>query len=375
MTQVKRDLEDIKQRHSAFISGMETRRPLLCMNILGKEYARSYVNTFKHIPKGREIKPDDIKVEEFLKDLENFIDLTEKIGVDYFYPAVPYFYIPWTEAIIGCPIFAGRDSFYAEPFIKSWSEFKGSVDISENNKWLKKVIDMTRAIVENFGDNYPVGSSTHLRGPADMMAAALGQKEFPLELYDNPDKIRKMGSVYTEAFIEIAKILNSTASEAKFSGYVTNLFGIWTKEVCQFFQDDATALLSPRLYRQFILKYHSRIDESFPSTIFHIHPVSLYTLDDLVKLPNLKIIEINREPEAIGPGTDGLIYSFKKIQQNGKAGIIVYSDVNFTPALIEKEVKMLCDNLPNKGFCIYINTSDTEDASRKIEAVGKVINI
>ena len=60
-------------------------------------------------------------------------------------------------------------------------------------------------------DKYPIGSSTHLRGPADMMSAAIGQKQFPLELYDNPEKIKSMGKVYTSTFIEVARKVNKIA--------------------------------------------------------------------------------------------------------------------------------------------------------------------
>ena len=375
MFKVRRDLDRIIERHKAFTECREVDRPLLCIAVMGRGYARAYENTFKNIPSKRAVEPDDLVMEDFLKDIDNFINWNEDAGGEYFQPVSPLFYIPWTEAIIGCPVFAGKDSFYAEPFIDDWSEFTGDVDLSMNNKWLKKLLEMTEGLVDYLDGRYPVGSSTHVRGPADMMAAALGQKRFPLELYDNPDKLKKMSNVYARAFIDIAKMVNDIASRSSFRGYVVNNYGIWTEEVCQYFQEDANAFLSPRFYRDIILEDHLLIDSSFPSTLYHIHPVSLFTVDELIKFPNLRIIEINREPEAIGPSTEELIPSFKKIQESGKAAIINYTDIDFSPEFIEKEVKVVKDDLSCRGLCIYICALDPEDGREKLKAARKAIDI
>lgn len=91
---------------------------------------------------------------------------------------------------------------------------------------------MTEVLVKTFGDYYPIRSSTQLRGPADMMAAAIWQKQFPIEFYDNPEKLKKFGRICSEALVEIAKNVNDIASKAKFKGFVNN-FCIYTEEACQ----------------------------------------------------------------------------------------------------------------------------------------------
>jgi len=375
MFKAKRDFKQIIKRHQAFVSCQEVDRPLFCINVMGRNFARAYKNTFGNIPTFRELEPEDIRLEDYIKDVDNFINWNEEAGIDFFYPVVPYFYIPWTEAIIGCPIFAGKDSFYAEPFIKEWVDFTGEVDLSENNRWLKKMVEMKSALVDYLGDRYPIGSSTHLRGPADMMAAALGQKEFALELYDNPDKLKEMSRIYTEAFIKIARIENDIAKKSRFNGYIVNNYGIWTEKICQYFQDDSIAFLSPKFYKDLILENHLLIDRSFFSTLYHIHPVSLFIVDELVKFPNLRIIEIHREPEAIGPSTEEMLPAFKKIQESGKAVLINYTDIDFNSDFIEKEIKIACDNLSYRGLCISIWAADVEDARGKIEAAGRVIKL
>ena len=375
MVQIKRDLAGMAKRHKDFIERKPVKRPLYSVTVMGRGYAAVYDKTFSKIPKGVAIKPEDIDMQSYIQDVEKLLGWHEEAGFDMFYPVTPYFFIPWIEAIIGCPIFAGRDSFYAEPFLKSWDEMPDKIDLSAKNKWFVKLCEMTEILVDTFGNYHPVASSTHLRGPADMASAAIGQKQYPLELFDNPEKLKKLGIICTDAFIEVARTVNGIASKAKFKGYVVNNYGVYTEEVMQYYQDDAVAFLSPKFYKEFIVGDHLRIDKSFPSTLYHIHPVSMFVSDELVKFPNLRVIEINREPVAIGPSLEDMLPVFKQIQENGKSLLINWTDIDFSPELIEKEVALACNNLSHEGLCIFVCAENVEDAFVKTRAVEKVFKL
>ena|GEM_PF-621446 len=375
MIKIKRDLEKIIKRHKAFVSLKDMEGPLLCINILGNDLAASYEKTFAGIPRDREVRPQDIDLDIFLEEARHYILLHEEIGLDSIYSVEPYFWIPWMEAIMGCPIYAGKNSFYSEPFIGDWKSFDWEIDLSGENAWLQKLLSMSEALVEAFGDKYPISSSTHLRGPADMMSAALGQKRFPLEIYDNPEEIKKLCDICTDAFIDVAGRSNRIASGAKFKGSTVNYFGIWTEDVCQYYQDDAVVFLSPEFYREFILESHLKIDRNFPSTFYHNHPVSLYVVEELIRFPNLRMIEIDRELEAIGPSLEEMIPACRKIQDHGKALIINFGETDFDEDFIEYETKAAFENLSSKGLCIYICAGDIEDGLRKAGAVNNIFKI
>ncbi|MCL5070742.1 MAG: hypothetical protein M1308_07585, partial [Actinobacteria bacterium] len=254
MIKITRDLDELYYRNKAFINREEVDRPLIGAHVWSGEFRRIYEKTNKTISESGEVKPDDIVIKSFIKDIDRLILMNEKIGGDLLWSVVPYVFIPWMEAIIGCQVFSTRTSFYSKTFINTWDDFCKNIDISENNKWLSKLVELQLALVEHFGNEYPVSSSTVLRGPADMMAAALGQTRLPLELYDNPDKVKEMSSIYSEVFLDVAKLQNKIASESKFGGYTVNWYGIWTPYVCQYLQDDAIAYFSPNFYKEFILK-------------------------------------------------------------------------------------------------------------------------
>src|SRR5208283_2646352 len=149
-------------------------RPLVGIHVWDRHYRRIYRETNRTIPQIGEVRPQDIETDLFLKDVERLIAMNERIGGDLFWPVVSYVYIPWMEAIIGCPVYANEDTFYSTPCIESWKDFSGNLDVA-GNAWLAKLLDLQGALVREFGDGYPISSSSHLRGPVDMMAAAFGQ--------------------------------------------------------------------------------------------------------------------------------------------------------------------------------------------------------
>ena len=135
MITIKRNFEKIISKHKSFINLENVDQPLLCISILGTDIAAEYRKTFKNIPQNRDIEPEDISLDDYIKDVEDYILRYEEVGEDFFYPIAPYMpYIPWTESIIGCPIFALKNFITTKPFIKNWDDFNWQIDLSENNK-------------------------------------------------------------------------------------------------------------------------------------------------------------------------------------------------------------------------------------------------
>lgn len=372
MIEVKRNIEELIYKSEAFLTRVDVDKPLVGVGIIGREYMRFYKETSKYMKEGEQLNPDDIIIEDFIKDVDNFILMHEEAGGDLFYPAAPFYYIPWMEAIIGCPIYVGKESFYTKPCIDEWENFSMNIDL-HNNKWLHKFIEIKSALVEHLNVSYPISTSSLLRGPADMMAASLGQTRFPLELYDNPEKIKKLCQLYSNIFIEIAGIANKIALNSKFTGYLVDYYGIWSPKICQYFQDDAVALISPKFYEMFIFNEHLKISKSFGSTFYHLHPISLFIIDKLLALPNLDVIEINREP--VGPPIEELIPSLKQIQDHDRSLLINFTNIDFSSELIEEEIRTIYHNLSMRGLGIFISAENVDDGIKKINAVNKVLRL
>jgi len=358
--------------HEAFIARQEMARPLIGVHIWDREYRKMYRETNATIPEKGEVRPEQIETERFLRDVERLLSMNEQIGGDLYWPVVPYVYIPWMEAIIGCPIYSSENTFYAKPCIDSWSDFREDPDLS-GNTWLAKLLELQKALVKKIGGAYPLSSSSHLRGPVDMMAAALGQTRLPLECYDNPERIQAMCASYSRAFLEVAHMQNEITATAGFGGSTVNGYGVWTPQVCQYVQDDAMAFLSPDIYTTFVAHNHATIARGFPSIFYHLHPVSLFVLDQLLAMEKMSILEINREPEAIGPSIRELMPAFKKTLEHGKCLLINFTQGAVGMGLFERELELICDTLPNKGVSIYVMAEDAEDGARRMGVLQEVL--
>ena len=123
----------------------------------------------------------------------------------------------------------------------------------------------------------------------------------------------------------------------------------------------------------FIFEEHLKISKSFGSTFYHLHPISLFIIDRLLALPNLDVIEINREP--VGPPIEELIPSLKLIQDHDKSLLINFTSIDFSTELIEGEVKTLCHNLSMRGLGIFISVENVNDGIKKINTVNKVLRL
>jgi hypothetical protein len=373
MVEIKRNLDRILKKSETFFLRNDSDMPLLGFFLLGRNYMQIFKRTFKNISAKKEIEPGDIIIEDFIKDIEEIIDASEEIAQDIFFPVSPFQYIPWMEAIIGCPIFVGKESLYSKPFLNNLDEYKFHEITLFANKWFKKLAEIFMVLLDLTGDRYPVSTSTHMRGPADMISAAMGPTQFCLELKDNPKKIMKLINYYTNLFIEVARLQHDLVKNSKFKhGFTVSGFGLLTPVICQHVQDDAVAILSPKIYNDFFLEAHAKIISSFESSFYHIHPVSLFIVDELIKIKKLDIIEINREPVPIGPDMEGLIPYFKKIQDSNKSIFVHFTDIDFSVNLIEKEVELVMGQLSKKGLCINVCVDTIDDGIIKNAVVNKI---
>jgi hypothetical protein len=277
------------------------------------------------------------------------------------------------EGIIGCPIVAKGDSCYAQPCPQLWERIPDEIDLSGNN-WFKKMMSMMRVLIDRLGDRYPIASSTLIRGPADCVSAALGATRFVLELYDHPERIKKLVKLFTDTIIKVVRAQHEVAATSAFpEGYTICGYGLWTPVICQHFQDDAVALLSPKFYRDIFLETHLRMIEAFEASFYHVHPISVFVVDELVKMKKVKFIEINREPPGAGPSAVELMPYYKEILESGKCLLVHWAYTEFSLESLGKELVYLHRHLERRGLGFSVCISDREDGQRKNKLIREVL--
>ncbi len=118
---------------------------------------------------------------------------------DTFAIVAPVQHVPWTEAILGCPIGIGIESMWAEPRLDSLSNID-AIRGWRDSPWLAKLLEITAALVDRPPPPVMVTQSL-MRGPVDMLAVILGDERTVYALNDSPELYHRLLQFCTDSFI------------------------------------------------------------------------------------------------------------------------------------------------------------------------------
>ena len=353
------------ERHRAFWQRQATDRPLLGCNI-GLFVDAQFPRLMGAIPPGL-VRPEDIRLDLFLEDCERLYQSYREAGDDYPFVAAAFVSLPWMEAIMGCPIRSSPTSFWAEPCIEDWGSWHWQPQVMEN-PWMQKLLELERALVEHSGGRYPV-APTLMRGPSDMLAAMRGAAQLPLDLLDSPDLTRRAIELCAKVWIEVGQAQLALVPQSDV-GYMAGSHGLrtWAPDKVIWLQEDAMAVLSPDLYREFFLPVDRRIAGEFPCTAFHLHGSALWAIDELVEVPEIDVLELNLE--AAYCDVEGTFAGWKKIHAH-KPLVMVLSDEEDFWSWLDRVLA----EFSSAGLVIQVAAKDLEQAKEVkagfLEAVGR----
>ena len=343
---VERRIENFKLYYQ-----MKNRRPLLGFTI-GGEYPLHRYKAAKKLPENKQLKPDDFGIDLFLKDFDYQFLEHERCGGDFIWGSSAFWGVPWLEASLGCPIYANHMS--GTIFSKVPDNFHGADSIPKFNKnspWIKKTKKFLIKIAKHNNGRWPLGT-TRMRGISDLLSALYGNAEFIFRMLDNPVEIEGVCDKLTEFWIEYGKF--QLKYIPLFHGGVGSFnYKFWSPPDTIWHQEDATALLSPKLYNTFIRPCDKRIVQAFSNCIIHLHSVGYVPTEAYINMDVLALeMHIDESLEEIS----SLYNTFIEI-------------LKYKPLLIwckekevEKELDWIFTNLPYEGLAIMVTVSNVEMA-------------
>jgi DNA-binding FadR family transcriptional regulator len=340
--------------HRAFWAREKQPRPLASFRVGDFFFSRHFQAAQALLEPDRLITPEMLDVTAFLPDYERMFQESEAIGQDGFWTAEPFTGIPWMEAILGCPIRAGRESFTSRPWLSSPAEALEKVSFDPENPWLKKYVEFTAALVTQSRSRFPVGMPI-MRGPTDMLGALLGQQEMVLALMmEDPEVMHRLVERVTAAFLSVLKAQRRLVP-AFHGGTALGFYHVWAPGPSIWFQDDLSAILSPRLYREFFLVAARRILAGHPYTAVHLHPASFFILDELLALKELKVVEVNKDIG--GPSVREMLPVLSKIMQT--RGLILWGDLTI------EDLETVRRHLPCRGLGLNVIAPSLAEARER----------
>lgn len=336
---------------------MENDRPLLGFT-LGSYYPLNrYRAGVRRLPDGL-VQPDDVFVEDYLEDTEGLFQMHEDAGGDLIFSAAPFLGVPWLEASLGCGVVADHKTGSTQSLPPP--AFAGNpqvTEFSENNPWVRKMLEFIPALVKQSGGRYPVGV-TLMRGISDLLSALYGSEAFVFRMHDRPEEVRRIVADLTDYWIAFGRCLLSRLPSFH-GGTGSFMYGLWCPGKTIWLQEDAVALLSPRMYEEFIYPADCRIAATLEHTIMHLHPSRLIPSQLLVKT-NLAAIELHIDHD--GPPASALRGHYKTIL--AEKPLLIWGD------LTKADLEFAFSHLPHQGLAINVVVSSAEEASSIWEAMA-----
>jgi hypothetical protein len=348
------------RRHRAFLKREPADRPVFVANI-GFFMPEVFPALSEALPRGL-VSPDDIRIDLFLADVERLVSKYQQLGDDLPYVAAPFAYVPWLEAIMGCPTYAAEISMWAEPCVADWKAWHWQPPVLEDNPWCRKLLELFRVLVAHSAGRYQVGH-TLMRGVADLLSAMRGASNFALDFYDCPDEVQRAADFLANVWIDVARAQLDLVPPSE-QGYAGGAgWRVWTPDRLAWLQEDAMALMSPALFRKFVLPRDRRILSHFPCTGFHLHASALWAVDDLARLPELDILELNYE--SARSDEEGTFAAWTRIQ--AQKPLIIWKQFDGQP--FWDWLKRVREQLSAGGLALFVTTANLEEALDVKEAV------
>lgn len=333
-------------------------RPLLGFT-LGSYYPlRRYGNSVGRLPQGL-VHPDDIVVEDYLDDTEALYQLHEAAGGDFVFSAAPFLGMPWIEGSLGCDVLADHQAGSTRSVPPAgFAEHPSVPAFSDANPWVAKMLEFIPALNRRSSGRYPVGV-TLMRGISDLLSALYGSEAFVLRMHDRPDEVRDVVARLTDYWIAFGRCLLDHLP--RFHGGTGSFFySLWSSGELIWLQEDAVALLSPRMYEQFIYPADCRIAEAFERVVMHLHPTRLIPSTLLVKT-RLAAIELHIDHD--GPRAAALEQHYRTVLRDKP--LLIWGD------LTTDDLEWVFSALPPQGLAVNVVAETVEHAHSIQERFGK----
>ncbi len=345
--------DQLIDRHEAFLACRAVDRPLLGCWVggyyPGEQHPRG-TGSWRNLTT---LCPDDVTFATFADDYEDLYQAHRACDDDFFYVGSAYWGIPWLEAILGCSISVTAANCRAE--CCRWgigSEIVRDADF-DANPWLEALLRFTRDLIDFSGGRFPVCPPL-LRGPGDAACGIMGGQAFVTGLIDEPEEMRALlghcARIRAMVLERLREVIPSWRGTHAAGGYPSK---VWCRRSVAYYQEDAAALLNPRLFREFLLPLAQQACQDAEVNFIHLHSACLYPLDILLEDRCFDVLEVNIDHAGVGPPLRDLIEVFKRIQA-AKRPLLLWGE------LYADELELIREELSPIGLSLQPMISPAE---------------
>jgi len=271
---------------------------------------------------------------------------------DMFRPISPFGKIPWMEAICGVPprVSVKADSIWAGFGEGVWPDdwWAQDLEVEVHREWLDLLVELTRYCVETFSGPFVVTQTSIMRGPLDVLAALVGDKNVVVAMYRHPQAYHRVMARLTDIIILVMRAQNAVIP--RFRGGMVNQWGVWAPGTITRHQEDEAAYLSPQFYRDFVMPYDRRVCQAFDYTTVHFHAAHYLHGDAVTDIPELGALQLSLEPPPYGPPLSEWIPLLQRLIQ--KKPLVLNGPLS------RLQVNRLLKEVPSQGLYLSVNVEE-----------------
>jgi hypothetical protein len=217
-------------------------------------------------------------------------------------------------ALFGAHFDYDKDTSWNHPITNSIQDLEIVKPSFDNPLWIQYEERLEQLLKGWSYDTY-IPSVSDFLGPLDILSALIGPETLSMALLLEPDIVKEKSIQIAHYLIDVFKHQDSLIKSAGLTEGNADVFSKWLPGGGVTISEDFSALVSPAHYEEFFLEPDSIFSESIATAILHTHSVAHKTMDNFVKIRNLRSIEIGNDPN--GPDMDTRIIAAQKIQAAG----------------------------------------------------------
>jgi hypothetical protein len=218
---------------------------------------------------------------------------------------------------LGCEAGLKQNTVWYEPCIDDPDSY-GEIRLEPDNTWWQLQLDLIDRMIETAAGNYYVGAPDMVEN-WDILGSMRGTQALLTDMVDRPswvkEKLEEINAAWFEAYSEIYDVVRSQDGESMFGW-----FRIYAPARVAKLQCDASAMISPEMFREFVVPTLSAQCDRLDYSMFHLDGSQcLCHLEALLEIDSLSAIEWTPDPKVPQGGTLHWADMYRRILSAGKS--------------------------------------------------------
>lgn len=165
-----------------------------------------------------------------------------------------------------------------------------TIQYDPENQWVRRIKEIYRAGARRWQGNVMMGMPD-LGGFMDIVATFVGSEELLIDLYDEPEEVRRLCGEAYQAFMDAYRDLGKTLTECGNPGWC-DWDGLYSATPSYVIQCDFSYMIGPDMFREFAYPELHRAGGELDNVIYHLDGVGqLAHLDTLLTMDRLKAVQ------------------------------------------------------------------------------------